>query len=286
VRIPLTVLTVLLLSLVEASVAIAQPVAATPVSAVGRDGACAARLTARITHGDGDPVRVLGCDPAGRGRAVVALGDPATAADVAVLVPGSDIDLSTLDDPVDPQRRPLGWARALQAAAGPGSAVVLWVGYPTPQGLGVDAATGRLARAAVPALEAEVAGLRARSGPRPHLTVIGHSYGAVVVALAANRLDADDVVLLGSPGARARDVTALRTHARVEVARTSGDWIVRVPHLRLGDLGHGTDPMSPGFGAARLPSGGTEGHDGYFRPGSASLAAIAAVVTGSPAVSR
>ena len=290
VRIPLTVATVLLLSLLEATIAVAQPLAATPVEPVGMDGACAATLAARITHGDGDPVRVLGCDPAGRGRAVVALGDPATATDVAVLVPGSDIDLSTLDDPAEPQRRPLGWARALYAAAGPDSAVVLWVGYPTPQGLGVDAATGRLARAAVPALVAEVAGLRARPGPAPHLTVVGHSYGAVVVALAADRLDADDVVLLGSPGARARDVAALHTRARVEVARTTGDWIARVPHLRLGDLGHGTDPVSPGFGAVPLPTGGTEGHDGYFRPGSAALTAIASVVMRStsrlPAVSR
>jgi hypothetical protein len=211
----------------------------------------------------------------------VALGSPSTAADVAVLVPGSDIDLRSLDDPARPQHRPMGWARALSAAAGPGTAVVLWAGYPTPRGLGVDAATGRLARAAVPALVAEVASLRARPAGPPHLTVIGHSYGAVVVALAAPRLAADDVVLLGSPGARARDVAALHTRARVEVARTSGDWIARVPHLLLGDLGHGTDPVSPGFGAVRLPTGGTSGHEGYFRPGSQSLAAIAGVVTGA-----
>src|SRR6185312_4979030 len=120
-----------------------------------------------------------------------------------------------------------------------------------------------------------------RPGARPHLTVIGHSYGAVVVALAAARLDADDLVLLGSPGARARDVAALHTRARVEVARTAGDWIARVPHLRLGDLGHGTDPVSPAFGAVRLPAGGTRGHEGYFRPGSQSLASIAGLVTGA-----
>jgi pimeloyl-ACP methyl ester carboxylesterase len=279
-RIPLTVGAVLLSSLVECLVLLAQPAAATAVPPVGLDARCGQQLSVRLTDGD-DPVRVLGCDPRGRGRAVVALGDPLTATDVAVLVPGSDIDLHTLDDPSRPQHRPMGWARALHAATGPRTAVVLWVGYPTPQGLGVDAATGRLARAAVPALADEVDGLRSRPAGPPHLTVIGHSYGAVVVALAASRLDADDVVLLGSPGARADDVGALHTRARVEVARTAGDWIARVPHLQLGDLGHGTDPLSPSFGALRLPAGGTQGHEGYFRPGSQALAAIAGVVTGA-----
>ena len=278
-RIPLIALAIAASSLVEGIVLVAQPAAAPAVTPVGLDAACAHELASRVTLRDDE--RVLGCDPAGRGRPVLALGDPAAAASIAVLVPGSDIDLHTLDDPADPQRRPLGWARALRSAAGPGTAVVLWVGYPTPQGLGLDAASGRLARAAVPALVQEVARLRGRPGPRPHLTVVGHSYGAVVVALAASRLAADDLVLLGSPGARAPDVAALHTRARVEVARTSGDWIRRVPHLRLGDLGHGTDPVSPGFGAVRLPSGGTSGHDGYFRPGSAMLDALAGVVGGS-----
>ena len=282
-RIALTAVAVLLFSLVEATIAVAQPVASTPVGPVALDAACGERLAARVTDGDHEPVRVLGCDPAGRGRAIVALGDPATAADIAVLVPGSDIDLHTLDDPSRPQHRPLGWARALHEATGPDTAVVLWVGYPTPQGLGVDAATGRLARAAVPALVDEVASLAHRPGAGPHVTVIGHSYGSVVVALAAARLDADDIVLLGSPGARAPDVAALHTRARVEVARTAGDWIARVPHLQLGDLGHGTDPVSPAFGAVRLPAGGTHGHEGYFRPGSQSLASIAGVVTGGTA---
>jgi hypothetical protein len=281
-RIPLTVATILLSSLVECLLVISQPVAAAPVRPVGLDVSCARHLATRVTDGDGPP-RVLGCDPRGRGRAVIALGDPATAADVAVLVPGSDIDLHTLDDPRRPQHRPMGWAHALHRATGPDTAVVLWVGYPTPQGLGLDAATGRLARAAVPALVDEVASLRHRPGPEPHLTVIGHSYGSVVVALAASRLDADDIVLLGSPGARAHDVAALHTRARVEVARTAGDWIAHVPHLRLGDLGHGTDPVSPAFGAIRLPAGGTQGHEGYFRPGSRSLASIAGVVTGASA---
>jgi hypothetical protein len=277
VRFPLIASFVALFSLVEALAVLVQPAASATVGPVGLDLACAAQLTARLT--DGDDVRVLGCDPADRGRAVVALGDPLSAPNVVVLVPGADIDLATLDDPADPDRRPFGWARSLSASAGRDTAVVLWLGYPTPRGLGRDAATGRLARAAVPALAEEVAALHDRAIRPPHLTVIGHSYGAVVVTLAAHELEADDLVLLASPGARAGDVADLHTSARVFVARGPDDWIRFVPHLELGDLGHGADPVDPSFGAVRLPADDVVGHDGYFRAGTASLAAMAAVVS-------
>ncbi|WP_308259354.1 alpha/beta hydrolase [Pseudonocardia sp. H11422] len=269
-----------------------QPTEVAVPGAVERDAGCATALSARI--GAGGPVHVLGCDPRGRGMGVLALGDPATARHVAVLVPGSDIDLGNLDDPARPGRRPLDWARALAAAAGRAdpaptggadeTAVVLWVGYRTPQGLGAEAASGRLARAGATALQRFVTGLRTtHSGPL-EVTVIGHSYGAVVTALAAPGLAADDIVLLGSPGARARSVAELRTSARVWAARTTGDWARLIPHVRIGDIGHGTDPTSPAFGARPLPVDGTSGHNGYFAPGSAVLAGLAGVMRGrSPA---
>ena len=263
-----------------------------PVSPVPLVASCATELAARTALPQdavpADELLVLGCDPVGRGRAVVALGDPATATHLVVLVPGSDIDLGTLDDPADPGARPLGWARALSAATGPDTAVVLWVGYPTPQGLGLDAATGRLARAAAPALVEEVDALRQRPGPPPTTTVVGHSYGAVVVALAAPDLAAHDLVLVGSPGTRADDVAELDSPARVWAARADRDWIRRVPGLAVGDLGHGTDPTDPGFGARLLPTGDTGGHADYFRPGSEFLTALAGVVRGdtAAAVSR
>ncbi|MFW3173077.1 alpha/beta hydrolase, partial [Geodermatophilus sp. CPCC 206100] len=237
---------------------------------VARDPGCAAALAARTG------ATVLGCDPRGRGLAVLALGDPFRAAHVAVLVPGSDVDLAGLTDPADPAGRPLSWARALAAAAGGDLAVVLWIGYATPEGLGLDAASGRLARAGAPALVRFVDGL-----PRDAaVTVVGHSYGAVVAALAAPDLAADDLVLLGSPGARAGSVADLGTPARVWAARAPGDWIAWVPGVRVGDLGHGADPAAPGFGARPLPVGGASGHDGYFRPGSAALAGLVDVATG------
>lgn len=256
----------------------AQPSEAAVPPPVRLDAACAAGLVARL-----GPVGVLGCDPAGRGLAVVVLGDLAAAASVAVLVPGSDTDLARLHDPDRPDRRPLGWAQALADAGGPGLAVVLWVGYVTPDGLGVDAATGRLARAGATALARFVGDLRPGLRDDVRLTVVGHSYGAVVAALAAPDLAVDDLVLLGSPGARAGSVADLGTRARVWAGRAERDWIGRVPAARIGDLGHGADPADPGFGARPLPVDGVPGHDGYLLPGSASLAAVAAVATGRAA---
>lgn len=258
---------------------LAPPSAAAVPTPVGLDPQCAAALLDEL-----GPVDVLGCDLRGRGRAVLALGDPATAGHVVVLVPGSDIDLGTLADLHAPQRRPFGWAQALSEEAGPDLAVVLWVGYRTPQGLGLDAATGRLARVGAVALARFVAELP--TAPGAQLTVIGHSYGAVVAALAAPDLDVDDLVLLGSPGARADDVGDLGTDARVWAARTEDDWTAWIPSVQLGDLGHGTDPTSPRFGARPLPVGGTRGHDGYFRPGSASLTGLVAVCLGRQEAAR
>lgn len=107
--------------------------------------------------------------------------------------------------------------------------------------------------------------------------MVGHSYGAVVVTLAASRLKADELVLFGSPGARARNVTSLRTQARVFAARSPGDWIRLLPHVWVGDFGHGTDPTDVAFGAVRLPADDVIGHDGYFRAGTSSLAAVVRV---------
>jgi len=255
-----------------------RPLAAPVVGPVGLDPACAASLTEVLTERE----HVLGCDPAGRGRVVVAVGDVGSAANVVVLVPGSDIDLHTFDD--HPARRPMAWARSLAATAGRDTAVVLWIGYETPQGLGYDAAAGRLARAGAPALVAEVAALRA--GGARHVTVVGHSYGAVVAGLAAPALDADDLVFLASPGVRADSVADLHTRARVWAARADQDWIRFVPHVRLGDLGHGGDPAAPGFGARPLPVEGVVAHEGYLLPGSPTLTAVAALAQGLPAERR
>lgn len=195
-------------------------------------------------------------------------GDLARAAHVAVIVPGSDVDGERFDVTVGRM------ARSLHASVGRDDvAVVAWLGYRTPSGLGVDAAGGRLARAGAVAL-----GEHVRTLPGS-VHLMCHSYGSVVCALA--RTSVDDVVFLGSPGVRvdSADSVGSAGSTRVWAARGGRDWTRWLPPVRLGDLGHGADPVDPEFGAGVFDVGDI-GHDGYFREGTASLRALGRIAVG------
>ncbi|CAM5504447.1 Alpha/beta hydrolase OS=Streptomyces alboniger OX=132473 GN=CP975_10680 PE=4 SV=1 [Streptomyces alboniger] len=102
----------------------------------------------------------------------------------------------------------------------------------------------------------------------------------MVCGLAAPRLSASDLVVLGSPGMRADSVADLRTEARVWAAKDDSDWIGKVPNVELFGLGHGEDPTDPGFGARRVPAERAKGHTGYFAPGTDSLRAFVRIARG------
>ncbi|MFI1965229.1 alpha/beta hydrolase [Streptomyces pathocidini] len=224
----------------------------------------------------------LAFDPRGRGQVAEVYGDLANAGHVAVVVPGSDIDLATSDR----RESPGSMAKSLLAQANrqaPESrtAVVAWTGYTTPVGLGPDAATGRLAEAGAPRLERFLAGLAAVGAPAP--TVFCHSYGSVVCGLAAPELsvrEASDLVVFGSPGMRADTAADLGTGARVWAARDTSDWIRHVPNVDVLGLGHGEDPTEPSFGARVVSSTEAEGHTGYFAPGTDALRNFTAITLG------
>ncbi|MFG2497250.1 alpha/beta hydrolase [Streptomyces sp. NPDC048441] len=223
--------------------------------------------------------QILAFDPRGRGQVAEVFGNLGRAHHVSVVVPGSDMDLNTYDRSRDEYGTPAGMARSLHVAAGDRTAVVAWVGYTTPVGLGPDAATGRLAEAGAPRLARFVGGLNASGAPRP--VVFCHSYGSVVCGLAAPQLKASDLIVLGSPGMRADSVADLRTTARVWAARDDSDWICDVPNVEAFGLGHGEDPTDPDFGARRIPAERAEGHTGYFAPGTDSLKAFADIAEGT-----
>ena len=95
-------------------------------------------------------------------------GDLASAERTAVVVPGSDIDLATFDRKgKNRYGTPAGMADSLTGPHGhrrspsTRTAVIAWVGYTTPVGLGPDAATARLADAGAPRLERFLHGLAA-----------------------------------------------------------------------------------------------------------------------------
>lgn len=233
--------------------------------------------------------QILAFDPRGRGQVAEVYGDLERAERTAVVVPGSDIDLATFDrEGENRYGTPAGMADSLRdrmATVEPSTrtAVIAWVGYTTPVGLGPDAATARLADAGAPRLESFLHGLAAQPGvPAP--TLLCHSYGSVVCGKAAHRLtrrDAADLVVFGSPGMHADSAARLGAPVPVWAARDAGDWIGRVPNVRFLGLGHGADPTGDGFGARVVSSVRADGHAGYLEPGTDSRANFAAITLGS-----
>src|SRR4051812_40125780 len=191
-------------------------------------------------------------DPDGDGRAVEVLGDLTKATKVAILVPGVDSTLADFDRGLGgvPRRAPGVQARALyqQLAKRSGDvAVIAWLGYDAPEGIGLAAATEGRARAGAKALTAFVRDVQ-KQRPDATVTLIGHSYGSLVVGLAARHLpEVSDVIALGSPGmgaSRAADLGG----AHIWSALAPQDWIRRIPQMRILGLGLGKRPSSAGFG--------------------------------------
>ncbi|MFI0979172.1 alpha/beta hydrolase [Streptomyces sp. NPDC021093] len=220
--------------------------------------------------------QILAFDPRGRGQVAEVYGDLTGSRHVAVIVPGSDMDAATYDRARDPYGTPAGMARSLRGATDPAdTAVVAWVGYTTPVGVGIDAATGGLAEAGAERLTRFADGLDAVGASDP--AVFCHSYGSVVCGIAAPRLNAADIVAFASPGMRVDSADGLRTGARVWAAKDPTDWIDNVPNMQVLGLGHGADPTAPSFGARRVPAASAQGHTGYFAPGTDSLRTFAAI---------
>ncbi|MFE5857940.1 alpha/beta hydrolase [Streptomyces sp. NPDC056500] len=228
--------------------------------------------------------QILAFDPAGSGRAAEVFGSLERADRVSVIVPGVDTNLLTFQRSARKYSAPVGMAQSLYAAervASPRTrtAVIAWADYVTPAGLGMDSATGRLAENGAVRLTRLVDALPGAS----EIALFCHSYGSVVCGLAARQLSprVTDIAVAGSPGMRAGNVTELRARARVWAMRDRDDWIEDVPHLQVGGLGHGADPMAPEFGARVMSADGAIGHSGYFEPGTESIANLAVIGVGS-----
>ncbi len=160
--------------------------------------------------------------------------------------------------------------------------MVAWLGYEPPGGIDLAAIRSERAMAGATALT-EYVGQLATARPDTAITVIGHSYGSLLLAYAAARLPVQvtDLVVLGSPGLDVDSAEQLDTAARLWAGSAEDDWIRRIPDVRVLGLGHGVDPSRPSFGARTLDVTGAEGHDGYFLPGTISLESLAAVALGT-----
>ncbi|MCX2181192.1 alpha/beta hydrolase family protein [Streptomyces sp. SKN60] len=250
-----------------------------------------ARRRAAALHAMAEPGRrFLAFDGRDGGRSAEVVGDLARADRIAVLVPGVDTGLDhyarfragalALRDTL---RRDTGGDRT----RGDRTAVVAWLGYRTPATASAASLTPGRAEQAAPALTATVAELH-RIRPTARITLLCHSYGSVVCARAAAGTPAAAIVLYGSPGTGHDDVAALHTRATVWAGRAAGDWVARVPHVRIplpsparsgSELGFGADPTDPAFGARRFAAG-DGGHSDYLAPGSVPLRNLARIVEG------
>jgi alpha/beta hydrolase family protein len=225
--------------------------------------------------------RFLLFDPRGNGRVAQVFGDLRTANRIAVLVPGSGNRADMFRNGVGGLRfrSPAAQAANLyRAAARDRFAVIAWLGYRTPQGFELAEAREDLAETGAAALVRLVAGLVAI---RPHATValLGHSYGSVVLGVAAPTLprQVTDLAVFGSPGMGVSTAAQLGTTARIWAGQAAGDWIRWVPGMRLLGLGHGTKPTDPDFGARIFATRDVPDHDHYLFPGTDSLARLAGI---------
>ncbi len=218
----------------------------------------------------------LAFDGRGKGRAVEAFGDLETADRVTVLVPGSDTSLDTY------QRFRAG-ALALQQrlkAEHPRSAVVAWLGYDTPGTVSATVLSADRADEGAAELAPFLRRLEQATAPDARLSLLCHSYGSVVCARTGTGPKVGDIALFGSPGTGADTAAELPTGARIWAGRGGSDWIGHVPHVRLGGIGFGTDPVSPAFGARPFKAG-PGGHSDYLKPGTESLESLARIVLGT-----
>ena len=251
-------------------------------------------LADRLDDDHGTRAYLLRLDLREEGRVVLALGDPDRADNVVTHVPGMTAELARFDGELTRAERVADRATELSPAAS--TSAVLWLDYDAPDFVD-EAASARRAEAGAPGLRRFQDGLRAGSPARQ--TVIGHSYGSLVVGKAATSgFTADNVVFVGSPGVgvdAARDLTGRvwATTSRSDIiqyaapapAAFARDLMVAPAFPAVGlperDLWFGHNPSDPAFGAHTFASSPGAGHLGYWDRGSPSLDKLAAIALGA-----
>ncbi|MEU8655514.1 alpha/beta hydrolase [Actinoplanes philippinensis] len=246
------------------------------------------RLTARLEEEGGPRAYLIGLGLDGEGRAVVALGDPDRSAHVLTHVPGMTSDLKSLGGELSRAERVA--VRAGELGPAQSASAVLWLDYDAPDFVH-EAASDRQARAGAPELTRFQEALRAtHEGGPAHQTVLGHSYGSLVVgrAAAAGDLPADSVVFVGSPGVGVDSAAQLRFPADRVWSTTSLTDPIQYAAVSPKDvlpdgqrhLWFGRNPSEPGFGARVFSSQFDAGHLGYWNRGGPALDALARITLG------
>ncbi|MEU0934844.1 alpha/beta hydrolase [Embleya sp. NPDC005971] len=239
----------------------------------------------------GGDLYLMGFSAKGDGRAIVAIGNPDTAAHTAVYVPGTGSGLAKIG--VDVGRMRSLWLAARQESQGGEVSTIAWIDYDAPDTL-VHAMSTSNADEAAPVFARFLRGVGVAQGisSNNHVTVIGHSYGSVVVGQAAHHsggLFARDIVVAGSPGmhvTRAQDLGISPRH--VWVGAAEGDLVTdfgagaHAPMSENGRVHRRVTPDVRAFGANRFTSDGSSGHSEYWSTSDPmSLNNQAAIITGN-----
>jgi hypothetical protein len=227
-----------------------------------------------------DQLLLLGFDNGGDGQAIVSVGDPDTAKNVATLVPGITNDIGSVPMQID---------RAASLRSSPDTASIVWLDYNTPESLapGPDGVSlTPLVQDRAIAASGDFAqfqnGLRAtHMGDPSHNVVVAHSYGTTVAGIASRDqgLNADQLVLVASTDPGVQHVSQLRflnpdgtevpageVPQRVFATTADNDTFAHVPTWLLSN-----DPSEPGFGAQvfSTPDRDSDTHSGAFYAGPA-----------------
>lgn len=215
----------------------------------------------------------------GDGVAVLAIGNPDSADNLAVVVPGMGTGVDTLGGQVAGGSNLYDQMNQTDPSAQ--NAVIVYQGYDAPDGPQV--LTDAAAEAGAEQLSADVAGWTAAAqqaqGDGQHLTVIGHSYGSIVASLAARGgMVLDDLVVVGSPGVDAWSVAQVGLDPEhFWVGAADGDVVVALG-TPFGPFG--PNPLLDDFGATVFTTGSAHGHHEYFADGTESLSNVAAIAVG------
>lgn len=252
---------------------------------------------------------LLTYSPKNEGRFAVALGNPDTARDTAVLVPGAGHDVKKEDQrflfPTVGEGQRIYNAMKGAPMGADDHSVIVWLGTdmpdaPVPQGLN---GTYGDAEHGARWLHDDVKGYQAASTVEDnHMTIIAHSYGSYMTGEAVKLgLEVDDLVVFGSPGIGAKNAEELGMTGRVWAGQiASGDdipFLSQIP-FQMAEAGsrslgtnldnsvYGKLPTGESFGANIFSTDGTEylkaadGHGGYLAEGSESLTNIAYIANG------
>lgn len=216
-----------------------------------RDGATGLQTDMQALKDDGKDVYLLDYSLEDDGQAVVSIGNPDTADNTAVHVPGTYSELSNFGTQMD--RANTMYEDAEWAAPGEETAVIAWLGYDAPDDL-EQASDAQQAHDATDDLNSFMNGLdAAHQGEDSHTTLMGHSYGSTVAGDTMRTYEdvADELITVASPGTTANSAEELNIDEDHVWSTTAEGDAIELPQ-DLGILGH--DATSDGFGGNEFTS--------------------------------